>query len=84
MEELAQLMGSQVMGRLFDKGPTKHHADALDLIRWCCPTTAQWVTSVSRVAAIINERPDPAQPPAEEKARRVTGLGPAPLSVPNP
>ncbi len=53
---------------IFDKGPTKHHADALDLIRWCCPTTGQWVTSVSRVAAVINERPDAKTGPAEADA----------------
>lgn len=59
---------------IFDKGPTKHHADALDLIRWCCPTTAQWVTSVSRVAALVNERPGTVSGPA-------SGGQPAPASA---
>ena len=62
---------------IFDKGPTKHHADALDLIRWCCPTTAQWVSSMSRVAAIVNERPDAGMGPADAEgmAKVPSGAG---------
>ncbi len=61
---------------IFDKGPTKHHADALDLIRWCCPTTAQWVTSLSRVAAVINERPDAVASPTGSDAGSPAQAGP--------
>lgn len=42
---------------IFDKGPSRKHADALELIRWSCPVTAAWVASQSRVPMILSLRP---------------------------
>jgi len=42
---------------VLDEGPTNHHADALDPIRWCRPTIARWASTVSRVAAVVIGRP---------------------------
>lgn len=42
---------------IFDKGPTRKHQDAMELIRWACRDTAAWVQSVSRVPSVVNLRP---------------------------
>jgi hypothetical protein len=42
---------------IFDKGPTKKHQDALDLIKWACEHTGQWVASSSTVPRSLTKRP---------------------------
>jgi hypothetical protein len=42
---------------IFDKGPTRKHQDALELIGWICADTSAWVSSVSRVPVAISLRP---------------------------
>jgi hypothetical protein len=49
---------------IFDKSPSRKYQDVLTLIRWVCNDTADWVTSVSTVQAVINARPDPSPPPS--------------------
>ncbi|WP_419252624.1 Abi family protein [Caulobacter sp. ErkDOM-YI] len=44
---------------IFDRGPMRKHADALELIRWACGETSSWVASNSRVPAVISLRPKP-------------------------
>ncbi|MFT4278120.1 MAG: Abi family protein [Rhodopseudomonas sp.] len=52
---------------VFDKAPTRKYQDAMDLIRWSCPTTHKWVLSVSEVQEAINSRPvDPNDSQIEE------------------
>lgn len=42
---------------IFDKGPTRHHYQTLELINWVCPVTASWVQSMSTVPQAVNLRP---------------------------
>jgi hypothetical protein len=42
---------------LFDKSPSRKHQDAMELLSWTCCDTSAWVRSVSRVQAVINDRP---------------------------
>jgi hypothetical protein len=42
---------------IFDKGPTRKHQDAIDLITWACGSTGAWVNSVSKVPVAIQLRP---------------------------
>lgn len=41
----------------FDQGPTRTHQEILQLIRWVCQDTAEWVTANSHVTAAIDLRP---------------------------
>ncbi|WP_395696880.1 hypothetical protein [Methylocella sp.] len=42
---------------IFDRGPTKKHGEALQLIEWVCPDTKAWVASISDIPAILQCRP---------------------------
>ena len=42
---------------IFDKGPMAKHQDALNIIRWVCLATGNWVASVSTVPSVIALRP---------------------------
>ena len=42
---------------VFDQGPMKKHQETLQLIRWVCHETADWVTANSQVPAAIDLRP---------------------------
>jgi hypothetical protein len=42
---------------VFDKGPTRKHQDALDLIGIACMSTAGWVSGLSRVPMAVSLRP---------------------------
>jgi hypothetical protein len=42
---------------IFDKGPSRKHQDALELIKWVCGDTATWVASVSKVPTALALRP---------------------------
>jgi hypothetical protein len=42
---------------IFDKGPSRKHQETLELIKWACNHTGDWVASSSRVMACIQLRP---------------------------
>lgn len=42
---------------IFDKGPTRKHSEAIELIRWSCQQTGEWVSSISNVPEVISSRP---------------------------
>lgn len=42
---------------IFDKGPSRKHQDALELIKWSCGDTAVWVAATSRVQVALSLRP---------------------------
>ncbi|BCG98970.1 hypothetical protein EFV37_04540 [Mesorhizobium loti] len=44
---------------IFDKGPMRKHQEAIDLIKWVCLDTANWVIAGSKVPAAIALRPKP-------------------------
>ncbi len=42
---------------IFDKDPTRKYQDTVELMKWACDDTANWVTTMSRVPQTINMRP---------------------------
>jgi hypothetical protein len=42
---------------IFDKGPTSHYADIVEIIAWSCGDTAWLAKELARVPAVINQRP---------------------------
>jgi hypothetical protein len=42
---------------IFDRGPTRKHQDALELIKWVCFPTSEWVAAESKVPRAIGLRP---------------------------
>jgi hypothetical protein len=42
---------------IFDKGPTRKHQNAIELINWVCDSTGQWVSAESKVPGAVTLRP---------------------------
>jgi Abi-like protein len=42
---------------IFDQGPSAKYHDLLQLMRWVCHDTANWISSVAKVTAAIDLRP---------------------------
>jgi len=42
---------------VFDQGPMRKHQETIQMIRWVCQETADWVTANSKVTAAIDLRP---------------------------
>ena len=69
---------------IFDKGPHQKFQDSIELIKYVCADTADYVNSISRVSDVINSRPDIDQPIADESANAGLALdGALPISTPS-
>lgn len=44
---------------VYDKGPTRHYQNVIEIIKWSCADTAWFFAELSKVPTVINQRPQP-------------------------